>query len=74
MNEPSLRLGLIKNHSSYFSSLKSVLVLGSAPLDNLPLLQDITSEVSIYPEDIIGPPSSLKYLSTLVILQSLLNL
>ena len=68
MNEPSLRLGLIKNHSSYFSSLKSVLVLGSASLDNLPLLQDITSEVLIYLEDILGPSSSLKHLSTLVVL------
>ena len=44
------------------------------PLDNLPTLQNLFSEVLIYLEDILGPASSLKYLSALVVLQSLLNL
>ena len=37
-------------------------------------LQNLSPDITIYYEDIVGPVSSLKHLSTLVILQSLLNL
>jgi len=36
-------------------------------------LQNLSPDITIYCEDIVGPVSLLKHLSTLVILQSLLN-
>jgi hypothetical protein len=37
-------------------------------------LQNLSPDITIYCKDIVGPVSSLKHLSVLVILQSLLNL
>jgi len=46
----------------------------SDSLSALSALQNLSPDITIYCEDIVGPVSSLKHLSVLVILQSLLNL
>jgi hypothetical protein len=46
----------------------------SDSLSALSALQNLSPDITIYCEDIMGPVSSLKHLSVLVILQSLLNL
>jgi len=54
---------------NYSSIISSSVILPFSPIT----LANLPSEVYIYSEDILCPVSSLRYLSTLVVLQSLLN-
>ena len=67
----ALSLAWSQNHSHPF--VLSKLALPSVH-SLLHLLQSASPDILIYSEDIIEPVSFLKYLSVLVILQSLLNL
>ena len=67
----ALSLAWSQNHSYTFVLSKLTLPSVHSLLHSL---QSVSPDILIYSEDIIGPVSSLKHLSVLVILQSLLNL